>query len=268
MNFSMKLLPFNKIYHYKICFLLLNLEQQVQHSEVSAGNAPRQKGNVEYFVLVYLTSTYPDEIIIRNLRSLVNYLKIFDDIDDSIAFINTISNEKVIFITTDSFGNSILSKIEDLQQIFTIYILNENDTDEHEQNLLNKQTKLKGFYTNINDITKQMSIDINEITRDLIAYMNISSTSNTADPTFIYSHLIKEIILDSEETDLAMKELVNFSRQEYQGNQEELTIIDEFESDYHKERAIWWFSRQCFLSKVKEKKNEVFYKILLFFFRC
>jgi hypothetical protein len=227
---------------------MLFVEQQIEHPEPSLGNAPRQKGNVEYFILVYLNSTYPDQTIMTNLRGLVNFLKIFDDIDDCIAFINSISNEKIIFILSNSFSDSILPKIEDLQQIFTIYILSET-----EQDLSNKQTKIKGFYPNMNDIYSQMSIDINEITRDLIAYMNISSTSNVTDPMFIYSHLISEIILDSEETESAMKELIQFSRQEYEGNEVELTIINEFENDYHKERAVWWFTRQCFLSKVKFK---------------
>jgi hypothetical protein len=130
----------------------------------------------------------------------------------------------------------------------TIYILCEDDQDK--QIISNKQSKIKGFYTNINEIYQQISIDITEITRDLIAYMNISPNSTTLDPVFIYSQLISEIILDSEETEYAMKELINFSRQEYDGNQEELSIIDEFENDYDKNRAIWWFSRQCFLSKV------------------
>jgi len=116
-----------------------------------------------------------------------------------------------------------------------------------------------------------MSNDINIVTRDLISYVNISSNSTTPDPMFIYSYLISEIILDSEETEYALKDLINFARQEYYGNQEELLIIDEFENDYQKDRAIWWFTRQCFLSKVKQnliiiKKNKKF--LLSFIFRC
>lgn len=82
--------------------------------------------------------------------------------------------------------------------------------------------------------------------------MNISSNTTVLDQGFIYSYLLNEIILDNEETDYALKDLINFSRQEYEGNEIELTIIDEFESDYQKDRAIWWFTRQCFLSKVNQ----------------
>ncbi len=237
-----------------------HLEQQVEHSEPSVGNAPRQRGNVEYFILVYLNNTYPDDRIIKQLRGLVNFIKIFDDIDDCIAFINCITNEKVILISSDLLSNSILPRIEDLQQIFTIYILSDN---EQNSSLLIEQRKVKGFYNNINEIYQQMSNDINVVTRDLIAYMNISSNSTIPDPMFIYSYLISEIILDSEETEYALKDLINFSRQEYDGNQEELLIIDEFENDYQKNRAIWWFTRQCFLSKVKN--NLIKIKIFLSF---
>ncbi len=76
----------------------------------------------------------------------------------------------------------ILQKIEDLQQIFAIYVLAENEED---SSLFNKQSKIKGYYTNINKC--QLIVP-----RDLIAYMNISSNLTTPDPMFVYSQLISE----------------------------------------------------------------------------
>ncbi|CAF4642354.1 unnamed protein product, partial [Rotaria sp. Silwood2] len=120
-------------------------QQQIESSKVLAGSAPREKGNVEYFTLVYLHSSYPDESIIKQFRSLVNFLKIFNDIDDCIAFINGVFNEKVIFILLNSFSKSILPRIEGLQQIFSIYILCESDD---EINLSFQQLKVQGCYKN------------------------------------------------------------------------------------------------------------------------
>ncbi|CAF1102255.1 unnamed protein product [Adineta steineri] len=261
----------NDATHILLTRLGIMRQQQVEHAEPTIGNAPRQKGNVEYFILVYLHSTYPDKSTIKHLRSLVNFFKIFDDTDDCTAFINSISNEKIILILSNSFSNSILERVEDLQQIFTIHILydDNNNNNQDQQIQLNKHLKIKGFYRNANEIYQQISKDITEVTRDLIAYMNISSNTTTPDPMFIYSQLISQIILDREETDCAMKELVNFSRQEYDGNDEELSIIDEFESDYEESRAIWWFTRQCFLSKMLNKalrvpEADVLFKLRLF----
>ncbi|UJR29254.1 hypothetical protein I4U23_010468 [Adineta vaga] len=257
----------NDATHALLTRLGIMRQQQVERPEPIVGVGPREKGNVEYFTLVYLHFTYPDESTIKHLRSLVNFLKIFDDTDDCTAFINGVSNEKIIFILSDTFSNSILSRIEDLQQVFTIYILNENHLNE--QNNLDKNSKIKGYYVDINEIYQQISYDISIVTRDLIAYMNISSTSSVADPMFVYSQLISEVILDNDETELALKELINFSRQEYEGNDVELAIIDEFENDYDQNRAIWWFTRQCFLSKMLNKalrvpEADVLFKLRLF----
>ena len=48
------------------------------------------------------------------------------------------------------------------------------------------------------------------------------------------------IVLDTEETENAMKDLIQFSRQEYDANEEELARIDEVEHDYPKNPAIWY----------------------------
>lgn len=223
----------------------------------------REKGNVENFALVYLHTSYPDESIIKQLRSIVNFMKIFNDIDDCVAFINTISYEKIVLILSNSFADSILPRIGELQQIYTIYVLRENEDD---IDLSSKQPKIQGLFKNTNDICEQMRNDTSKISRDLIIYLNASSNAITLEPAFTYFQLLSEIILDKNEIGHGLKELINFSRQEYDGNDEELKLIDEFEKTYQKNQAIYWFSRQCFISKV----NEFIYKIKLkikFYFR-
>ena len=224
---------------------MIDLGEPVERSESSNGIAPRERENVECFILVYLNSISPDESVIKHLRSLVNFIKIFDDIDDCMAFINDVSNEKVIFISSNSFRPVILPKIEDLQQILNIYILSDDEEEQESASPTSKRSKLKGVY-------QEISIEINLVTRDLVTYVNISPNSSTLDPTFIYSQLMSEIILDKDEIDNAMKDLINFAREEYEGNDQELLLIDEFENDYQKDRAIWWFTRNCFLSTVKQ----------------
>ncbi|CAF1196544.1 unnamed protein product [Rotaria sordida] len=242
-------------------------EQQIESPKVLFDSAPREKGNVEYFTLIYLHSSYPDESIIKQFRSLINFLKIFNDIDDCVAFINSVFNEKIIFILSNSFVNLILPRIEGLQQIFTIYILSDNNNEINYSSF--KQLKVQGLYKNFNDIYEQISKDIHKIKRDLVMYINMSSNSTTLPTTYIYCQLLSEIILDKNENRNNLQELINFSRQEYEGNNEELKIIDEFEKNYQKNQAIYWFSRQCFLSKMLNKalrtpEPDILYKLRLF----
>ena len=177
----------------------ISLEQQVEQPAFAIADASRERENMEYFILVYLHSIQPDETVIKRLRGLANFLKIINDIDDCMALINNISNEKVIIVTSNSFTTALLPKIEDLQQILTIEIL--CDTDEYQPDsfsVVDQRSKLKGFYRDINEIYRQMNVDINIVSRDLLSYVNISPNSETLEPMFIYTHLLTEIILDSD----------------------------------------------------------------------
>jgi hypothetical protein len=199
------------------------------------------------FLLFYLHNLYPDESIIKHFRSLVNFLKIFNDGDDCIAFINNIENEKIILIISDSFYHSVIPRIEELQQILTIYILLENN---NQLDLSSTNSKIQGIFNNINHIYEQISNYINKMTGHLIFYLNISSNSTSIETTVLYFLLLIEILLDKTENKSDLKEMIHFSREEYEGNDQELKMIDEFENKYEKNQAIYWFSRPCFISKV------------------
>ena len=249
------------------CFSF-SLVQQNQSLEALPNNPTRERGNVEYFTLIFLHSRYPHGSIMRYFRSLVNFLKVFNNVDDCIAFINSIFAEKVLLIVSSSFCNLILPRIEDLQQISTIYIVCENEND---INLSFQQSKINGLYTDFDDIHEQLSKDINKMARELIIYTKLSSNAISLPPIFIYIQLLSEIILDQKEHRNNLAELIDFSRQEYDGNDEELKIIDEFETNYKKNQAIDWFTRRCFISKVNEmiftnyqgqKKKKITSKVL------
>ena len=224
-------------------FLLFSAEQ----SERTEIPPPREKGNVENFILIYLHPSYPDHSTLNRLRGLVNLVKIFDDSDDCLALINTIVHERILLIIGQSLHQDILSRIHELQQILAIYIQTDNDQS---IDLPNEQSKVQGIYSTIDQISEQISLDMKRITRDLIIYLNISSNGLSMDRTVIYYLLLTELLLDPNEMKTDLKELISFSRQEYQDNEEELEIIHQFENDYHKNQAIFWFTRPCFLSKV------------------
>jgi hypothetical protein len=228
-------------------FVYLFLEEQVERPDVARLIPPREKGNVESLTLIYLHNSDPDESTVKHLRSLVNFVKIFNDDNDCIAFINTVTSEKILLILSYSFHQSILPRIKELQQIFIIYILLENAD---QSDIPSGNLKIRGTFTDFDDMYKQISNDINKVTRDLVLYLTVSSNATSITSAVFYSLLLSEIILDTTEAKSDMKELINFSRQEYEGNDEELKMIDEFENFYKKSEAIAWFSRSCFIYKV------------------
>jgi hypothetical protein len=62
----------------------------------------------------------------------------------------------------------------------------------------------------------------------------------------MYTQIFKEILLELEDNGRSVKDLVNYCREQYDGNKEELKIIDEFARDYRPDSSIWWYTRECF----------------------
>lgn len=69
-----------------------------------------------------MKSSPPKESNLIEFHGLINSMKLFDDLDDCIAFINSISNEKVILLVSDVLSDSVVSRIQGLSQLFVIYV--------------------------------------------------------------------------------------------------------------------------------------------------
>lgn len=239
-------------------------QEQIEHPEPSIVNRSRERGNVEYCNIIYLDETNPDESVIQHLRSLVNFVKTFNDIDDCIAFINTVLVEKLILIISHTFYQSILPRIEDLHQIISIYIL----SDDNEQTTTDtKQSKIKGFYTDINEIYKSIAFDVERVSIDSTFYLITSSRATAIEPSVVYHFLLNEILLEKPTEKYQLNDLISLARREYEGNEYELEIIDEFEKTYKKNQAISWYLRSCFLSKMLNKAILVPEPDMLYYYR-
>jgi len=62
----------------------------------------------------------------------------------------------------------------------------------------------------------------------------------------MYTQIFKEILLDMQHSEQAIKDLANFCRELYKNNDAETKIINEFESTYQSSEAIHWYARECF----------------------
>lgn len=204
---------------------------------------------MENFLLVYLDSSAPDESLLIKFRGLVNFFKTFDDPDDCIAFINSISNEKVILFVSDALGDPVVSRIQDLQQLFAIYVFCQ--TEEQADGWSSNQPKIRGISTDINGLLERIQIDMENDEGNLLTFTYaLPNADNKSDPSFVINQLIKEILLDPEEMNEARKELVDFARIEYENNQEQLQAIEQFEENYQTDNPLEFFQKPLFLYKV------------------
>jgi hypothetical protein len=186
-------------------------------------------------------------------------LKLFDDPDDCIAFINSISNEKIILIVSDALGDPVVSRIQDLQQLFAIYVFCQ--TEEQADGWSSNQPKIRGINTDINEILDQIKHDIENAEENTLTWTySLPPNANVKhEPGFVLNQILKEILLDPDEMIDARKELIDFARIDYENNQEQLEYIQQFEDNYQKENVLEYFQQKQFLYKVKKSQNEKFF---------
>jgi tetratricopeptide (TPR) repeat protein len=227
-------------------------------SIISTDNHPSKLStlrNIENYILIWLDSNINEfeeyyRKSINELQHIVNVIYTFSDVDQCVDFLTDIEHEKVFMIISNSLDRQVVPAIENVSQIDSIYILSNNNL-ENKMNII-KWTKVKGMFSQIDELCKSLKRDTRSCEYNMISISILRSIDssnrdlNELDQSFMYSQLLKEILLDMNYDDDSKKKLVDFCRHQYYDSASELKIIDEFDQEYHKHSPIWWYTRECF----------------------
>jgi tetratricopeptide (TPR) repeat protein len=216
---------------------------------------------VENFIIIWLDfnihqSNQDNQNSIAQLRRIVNSIQTFTDSDRCIDYLTDVQNEKVVLIVSGSFGQQVVHLIYEITQLVSIYVFC-GDKVEHSQWASNYK-KVKGVFTQIEALYHELKMDV-RLSENALTPISVIPKSSTTDldeldPSFMYSQLLKEILLDDDYFDPKQKqELIDFCRVQYADNDNGLKIIDEFERNYPRESPIWWYTRDCFVYPMLNK---------------
>ncbi|CAF4972402.1 unnamed protein product, partial [Rotaria magnacalcarata] len=118
----------------------------------------------------------------------------------------------------------------------------------------NSWNKIKGKYVEIVPIFEALKMSIkqinqNDISLSLINIKEEDSRQNLdqLEPSFMYTQIFKEVLFETDPTELNKEDFVQFWRNEAKHNNITLEIIDEFDRDYCLQSTIWWYTRQSFI---------------------
>ncbi|CAF0790757.1 unnamed protein product [Adineta steineri] len=192
---------------------------------------------------------------LAQLKNVVNDVNLCTEPNQCIQALNQVDKERAFVITSGSLGQHLVPEIHDMPQLDIIYIFC-GDKSKHEGWTQN-WTKIKGVHTNIKEICQALQLAVKQCDQDTIAvsFLTVNDMAslenlNQLEPTFMYTQLFKEILLDIEYDDKAIKDLAVCCREAFAGNSYELQVIDKFEHDYDPQNAIWWYTRECFTYKM------------------
>ncbi|CAF4004191.1 unnamed protein product, partial [Adineta steineri] len=189
---------------------------------------------------------------ITQLQSIGYTVRVFDDADECINILNKIKKQKVLLVVSDELGQKILPRIHDMHQLATVFIF--CNSESNDESPMKDWIKLQGTYTNITDLCESIKQIIRQYDEDSINISLISTNDtsdgqnlNQLDQSFMYTQLMKEILLELPYDDKNIKELVTYYSDKYSSNENELKNIKKFQDEYVSKTPIWWYTYECFI---------------------
>ncbi|CAF1551476.1 unnamed protein product, partial [Adineta steineri] len=232
------------------------------NQNVAASSNIRQprKRIVQNYLLIWVDASIDQadkdcQNTLAQLKNVVNDVSLCTEPNQCIQVLNKVDKKQAFVITSGSLGQDLLPKIHGMPQLDAIYIFCGNKS--RHEGWTQSWKKIKGVHTNIKDICQALQVAVKQCNQDTIAVsflavneMASTSNLNQLEPTFMYTQLFKEVLLDIKYDPKATKDLAVCCREVFAGNSIELQVIDEFERDYRPEKAIWWYTRECFTYKM------------------
>ncbi|CAF1261827.1 unnamed protein product [Adineta steineri] len=208
---------------------------------------PRQR-MAQNYLLIWVDASIDEEKkdcqdTLTQLKNVVNDVSLCTEPDQCIQALNKVDKQQAFVITSGSLGQHLVPEIHGMPQLDTIYIFCGNKS--RHEGWTQNWPKIKGVHTNIKDICQALQLAVKRCDQDTIAvsFLTVNEMASTdnlnqLEPTFMYTQLFKEILLDIKYDDKAIKDLAVCCRGVFTDNPSELEVITELERDYRPEKAI------------------------------
>jgi tetratricopeptide (TPR) repeat protein len=219
---------------------------------------------VEDCIVVWLLNDSSLNIDLEKAKivRIVSTIKTFIDRDECVTYIKNIRVEKIFLIvpTKESFVDSI----ENLPQLEKVYVFNPSL---HETEHNHDVNTLSNIFYDIDNLCQQLETDVELCELDLLVITTSTSplqdetnsiTTNKQEASFLYAQLKREILYRLKFENNAKNEFINFCRLHYSNNNEQSRMIDDFEANYRPQKALWWLTRQCFITRVLQRMQRTF----------
>ena len=226
---------------------------------MNGSQAPSDKDNLETFSLFWLdaaVNTSSENVQVQSkLRSVINHLKTFDNIQTCERYIRALPKEdRLVLIISGGFGRELVPRIVGLQQVFAIYVFcyDKKGNKEWSQQF----DKVKLVTTDLQQLMETLSSHRQPRQKrydEPITFSIADRSTGAIDGTFLNLQLLVDVLIRMEPLETEMEELYCFLAPFYGGNETELNILKEFKKDYRPNKALWWYSRDSCIYRLMNK---------------
>ena len=167
-------------------------------------------------------------------------------------FLESIEDEKACMIISGSFGQRIVPQIHNMSQVDTIFIFCGNK--KFHQQWAKDWPKIKGVFTEIGPICEALKVAAQQCEQNATPMSFMPTTGddiskkhlNQLDPTFMYTQILKEILLSIKFEQHHRMDFIQHCRTIFENNKDKLKTVKELEK-YKDNTPIWWYTSDSFL---------------------
>jgi tetratricopeptide (TPR) repeat protein len=228
---------------------------------VAKKNVPKRvpitvDNNHEDFSLIWLDEKNDRSEVQCRLRYVINYLKLFDNVDKCIKYLLSITEEKIFFIISGVLAESIIPRIHTHPQVERIYIFCHHRLSD--DSLASAYGKISGVFTNNDSLLTRLKDDLRVSSNNLLFTSIFTSEKSIHDldhesATFIWFPILLETMIRMPATASAKEDLLQECQTEYIDNESEQQMLLNFRQNYKPADAISWYTRDCFLYRLLNK---------------
>jgi tetratricopeptide (TPR) repeat protein len=212
---------------------------------------------VQNVLLIWLDSNIDENSTdcrntITQLRRVVNTVMNFTDGEQCVEFLENMNNEKACMIISGALGQHIVPRVHSMSQVDSIFIFCSNK--KHHEQWVKDWSKIKGVFTGIKPICDALKQAAQQCEQNAISISILSTGGDISkknldqlDPSFMYTQIMKEILLTIEFEQQHIQEFIGYCRDVLADNEDQLKNVDKLEKNYHDQTPIWWYTYECFL---------------------
>ncbi|CAM4788139.1 unnamed protein product [Rotaria magnacalcarata] len=189
---------------------------------------------------------------IKKFKKIVYEVHQFTDSDECVDFIKDIQDASIFMILSGISLPTTIPIIHDIPQINTICLLSDNHI--LHQDDINQYKKVKLMIADVTSICDKIHEAVSWYDQNLVSMSCIPISSENyvqnldhLDPSFMYTEILKEILLTIDFERKHFDEFISYCSQLSKNNEVKLSIVDKFNREYHEHAPIWWYTSQRFL---------------------
>ncbi len=226
----------------------------VQPDEITTTWLPFARSRtIQDFVLIWLDPDMDESNdacrnSITQLQQILSSISVFNNTDRCIDFLTDIKYETVFMVVSDAFCETTISFVHQMSQLESLYVLCKNESTCKID--VKQWSKVRGVYTQMNQICEAVKISARQCDRNSILFSVITCSDasnenlNQLDQSFMYSQVLKEILLEIKFNQQSLKDFVTYC---HESKCAESSSIDRFYQEYHCHSPIWWYTSPFFV---------------------